>query len=116
MSEAATVVVTFKDLEHDDTHEELREEVERHCAELAREFPETTRFEITVSAEGVGYLAHAHVSGKSTQVATHASATDLRPATDLLLDRIRTQLRKIHDKRIFQRRREAQKSNPKRPE
>jgi ribosomal subunit interface protein len=110
MSDTPTVVIRFKDVEHD---EALREEIERRTRELAGEFPETTRFEIGLEPDGAGFRIHGHVNGKHTQLATHAQATDLRAAADLLFHRLRHQLRRVHDKRIFQLRKEAQKSGPK---
>ena len=47
-------------------------------------------------------------------LATHASAVEPGHAADQLLDTLRQQLRRAHDKRIFTRRREAQQRNPKR--
>jgi ribosome-associated translation inhibitor RaiA len=95
MVETPTLVVRFKDVEHDEL---VREEIERRTRQIAKEFPETTRFEIS----------------KSTEVATHGDGPDLRTATDQLFHRVKHQLRRVHDKRIFQHRRAAQKASPKR--
>ena len=111
MTDTPTVVIRFKDVEHD---EALREEVERRTRELASEFPETTRFEISLEPDGAGFRIHGHVNGKHTQLATHGDGADLRSAADQLFHRLRQQLRRVHDKRIFQHRKEAQKSGPKR--
>lgn len=111
MAETPTVVVRFKDVECD---EALREDIERKARQIAREFPETTRFEISLETDGAGFRIQAHVNGKSTEVATHADAPELRTAADQLFRRVKHQLRRVHDKRIFQHRREAQKSSPKR--
>ncbi len=110
MSDTPTVVIRFKDVEHDEL---LREEIERRTRELASEFPETTRFEISLEPDGAAFRVHGHVNGKSTQLATHGQGPDLRSAADQLFHRVRQQLRRIHDKRIFQHRKEAQKSGPK---
>ena len=112
MAERPTVVLQLKQASSDDA---LREHVEKRLAALADEFPEVTRFEITLSEDGAGFSAHGHVTGKSTEVAPHsAAASEARPALDSLLDRIERQLRRVHDKRIFAQRREAQRDPPKR--
>jgi ribosome-associated translation inhibitor RaiA len=97
-----------------DTDEELRDQVEERCRTLAGEFPEVTQVEVTITPDGAGHAATGHVSGKSTRLATHASAVEPGHAADQLLDTLRQQLRRAHDKRIFTRRREAQQRNPKR--
>jgi ribosome-associated translation inhibitor RaiA len=107
----AVVVVSFKDMA---TDEELREELEERCTTLAGEFPEITHVEVTLAPDGVGHAAHGHVTGKSTRLATHSSAVEPGRAADQLLDTLRQQLRRAHDKRIFSHRREAQLQNPKR--
>ncbi len=111
MGENQTVVISFKDLEVD---EEAREAIDKRCGILGDEFPETTRFEITISPDGSGHTAHARVHARQTEVDTHASASELRLAADQALDKVERQLRRAHDKRIFSRRREAQKASPKR--
>ena len=112
MSESASVVVHFKDVEIDEI---VRQAVERRCDHLAEEFHEVSRFELTISDDGgAGFSVHGHAVGKHTDVATHATATAARAAADQVLEKIERQLRKIHDKRIFARRREAQRDPPKR--
>lgn len=106
----AVITVSFKDMPID---EELRERVEDRCRTLGEEFPELTHLEVTVTRDGAGHSASGHVSGRSTQLATHAAAPEPAHAADQLLDTLRHQLRKAHDKRIFTRRREAQLHNPK---
>jgi ribosome-associated translation inhibitor RaiA len=110
MTEIPTVVIRFKDVDHD---EQVREEMDRRTRVLFEEFPETTRYEITLEPNGVGFRIHGHVNGKHTEVATHADGPDPRTSADLLFHRLKQQLRRVHDKRIFLHRREAQKSNPK---
>jgi ribosome-associated translation inhibitor RaiA len=109
MSEAV-VTVSFKDMPID---EALRERVEERCRALGEEFPEVTHLEVTLTPDGAGHSATGHVSGKATRLATHAAAPEPSRAADQLLDTLRHQLRKAHDKRIFMRRREAQRHNPK---
>jgi ribosome-associated translation inhibitor RaiA len=108
---ASSVVVSFKDLH---PVELVRSAVERRCDALALEFPETTRFEIILAPDGVGFTAHAHVTGNHTEVAAHAAASELAPAADKLLEAVERQLRKLHDKKIFAQRREAQRDRKRR--
>ena len=103
---AATVVISFKDI---DAVERVRSEVQRRCDALGEEFPETTRLEIILAAEGSGHTAHGHVTGNSTEVAGHAAAPELALAADKLMDNLQRQLRKSHQKKIFAHRREAQR-------
>ena len=112
MAERATVVVHFKDIETDET---LREAVQQGCEHLSEEFREVNRFEVTIAEDGgVGFEVHGHATGKGTDVATQATAEKARAAADQVLDKIERQLRKIHDKRIFAQRRDAQRDPPKR--
>jgi ribosome-associated translation inhibitor RaiA len=113
MAETPVIMISFKDM---DTDEELREIIEKRCGALAEEFPEVTRLEITLSPDGTGHVAHVRVTGtgRGTEFDTHASGIEVRLAADQALDKIQRQLRRVHDKRIFARRREAQKANPKR--
>lgn len=111
MSSSPVIVVHFKDVEID---EMVREGVEKRCEQLADEFREATRFEVTIEENGVGYAVHGHATGKHTDVATHVQADTARTASDQVLEKIERQLRKVHDKRIFAQRREAQKAPPKR--
>ena len=108
-----TVVISFKDLA---VEERVRDSVDKRCQGIADQFHEITRIEVTLTEDGAGFTAHGqvHVAGKNTDVNTHAEATDLGPAADLLLDRIEKQLRKVHDKRIFSQRREAQRDRGRR--
>ncbi len=105
------VVVHLKDVEID---EHARSSIERRCGQLAEEFHEVARFELSVAEDGTGYTVHGHAVGKHTDIATQAEASEVGPAADLVLDRIERQLRRVHDKRIFSQRREAQRDPPKR--
>jgi ribosomal subunit interface protein len=111
VSTKPSVVISFKDIAVNDS---VREVLEIGCKRLATEFPETTRFELTLAPDGAGHTAHAHVTGRSTEVATHAQAVELGEAADKLLDKLERQLRRVHDKRVFAPRREAQRESPKR--
>ena len=103
MSEAI-VAVHFKDMA---MQEDVREEVERRCRDLADEFPELTHVDATLSPDGKGHRASARASGRGTELASHAEATAPGHAAHLALDQLRHQLRRIHDKRVFSRRRRA---------
>jgi len=94
--------------------DELRESLETRCQALAAEFPEITHIDVTLAEDGAGCAASGHVTGKNTEVAGHANAPDPELAADKLLDTLRHQLRRVHDKRIFARRREAQRTHPRR--
>ena len=107
MAGDTTVIVHFKDIERSD---ELHEALEKRCQQLATEFPETDRYELTLEPDANDHRAHIHVSGKHTSVASHASAAEPRQAAEAALDRIERELRKDHDKRIFTPRREARRT------
>jgi ribosome-associated translation inhibitor RaiA len=111
VTQRLTLVTHFKDLSKD---EEVREAVEKRCRHLAEEFGEIARIEVTLAPDGVGFTAHGHVTGKQIDVGTHAAADQLLPAAERLLVKVERQLRRVHDKRIFARRRVAQKKSPKR--
>jgi ribosomal subunit interface protein len=113
MSRNPSVFLHFRDLEIDDV---VRDSVQRRCDHLADEFHEVNRFELTIEENGNGFVVHGHATGKNTDVATHAEAEVVRMASDQVLDKIERQLRRVHDKRIFTRRREAQRDPPKRRE
>jgi len=109
------VIVHARDLQLErEVDERMRSSIERRCGQLAEEFPEVGRFEFTLTLEGVSYQVHGHATGKNTDVATQADATDPGPAADKVLDKIAKQLRRHHDKRIFAQRRDAQRDPPKR--
>jgi ribosomal subunit interface protein len=111
LTQRPTLVTNFKDLSKD---EAVREAIEKRCRHLAEAFGEIVRIEITLAADGVGFTAHGHVTGSHVDVATHATATQLLPAAEKLLVKVERQLRRVHDKRIFAKRREAQRRSPKR--
>ncbi len=110
MADRPSVITNFKDIEHDDRVSEV---IDKRCAQLGGEFNELSRVEITLEEDGNGYAVHAHVTGKNRHVGAQADASELLPAVDRLLDKVEKQLRKLHDKRIFSQRREAQRDPPK---
>jgi len=111
MTTNPSVVIHFKDVRQD---EPLRESIQQKGQHLGEEFHEVTKIEISLEPNGVGFLAHGHVTGKGTDIATHVEASELVPAVDAVFDKIERQLRKHHDKRIFAQRREAQRAPAKR--
>lgn len=111
MSENPAVVISFKDLE---VEERLRETLERRCQALTSEFPEVTRVELTLNPDGEDMSAHGRATGKDTEVATRASASEIAVAADQVLDKLKQKLRRSHDKRIFAHRRVAKQSHPRR--
>jgi len=111
MATSPSVVVHLKGVEDE---ERVRDMIAKRCIRMAEDFPEVDHFELKVDVDGVGFQVHGHVTGKNTDVATHAAATDPGPAADLVLEKIAKQLRKMHDKRIFSQRRAAQRRPPKR--
>lgn len=115
MTERPEVIVHARDLGLEpEVEERMRISIERRCTQLADEFREVSRFEFTITLEGVGYQVHGHATGKNTDVATQADATEPGPAADKVIEKIARQLRKNHDKRIFSQRRDAQRDPPKR--
>jgi ribosome-associated translation inhibitor RaiA len=110
MADDPIVVISFKDLDADD---DVRERVDARCRALREEFPETTRFEMTLAPDGSGHTAHVHVSGRRIHLDAHGNAIELELAAERALDKAHAQLRTVHDKRIFARRREARKASPK---
>jgi ribosome-associated translation inhibitor RaiA len=105
------VAISFKDLAPDEV---VRELVEKRLRALAGEFPEPTHIELTLGPDGSGFSAHAHVTGRGTDLAATAKGAELGLAADRLLDKLAQQLRRAHEKRLFAGRRDAKKDHPKR--
>jgi len=107
-----SVVVHFRDVA---TDEDVRTHLTLRCQQLASEFPETTRYDVTL-LEGIGSIAaQARATGKKTDAAAHIDGGEnLRHAGDLVLEKLERELRREHDKRIFEPRRRAQKEQNKR--
>ncbi len=76
MTHSPTVLVHARDLELD---ESVKMSIERRCEQLAEEFHEVARFEITVTEAGAGFNVQGHATGKHTDVATHADARIFGP-------------------------------------
>jgi ribosome-associated translation inhibitor RaiA len=76
---------------------------------LRDEFPETSKFEVTLRHNGDTHETHVHVTGKDLEVASSGHALTLEASVTEALEKTRRQLRKHRDKLIFGRRRDAQK-------
>ena len=111
MVQGPPVVVHFREIPNS---ERVRRSIEARCENLASEFQEVKRFEITFEPLGAEIAAAGHATGKNTNVATQATGKNLRAAADQVIEKIERQLRKNHDKRIFAQRREAQRNPAKR--
>ena len=102
----AVVAVHFKDMPVDEI---VRSAVDQRCSDLADEFLELTHVEVTLSPDGGGYHARVRATGRRTDLASHAQAPEPGHAADRVLDQLRQQLRRVHEKRIFSQRRRARK-------
>ena len=96
--------VHFQDVPHS---ESIQRECERWIDLLREEFPETSKYEITLTHAGNDHETHVHVTGKHVELASQARHRDLREAVTDAFDRVRRQLRKHHDKKISGRRRDT---------
>jgi ribosomal subunit interface protein len=104
-----TFRIHFQDVDHD---EEIREGCEASARDLQQQFPETAKYEFTLTHTGDVHEAHVHVTGKELAVASSAQAETLAESLTEALDKARRQLRKHHDKVIFERRRKAARTRP----
>ena len=91
------------------TSDFVRGECEQFAADLQQEFPEASKFEISMTHTGEEKELHLHITGRDLEVAAKAHGRDLRETLRDAFVRVRKQLRKHHDKQIFSRRRAAQK-------
>lgn len=93
---------------HDVPHSaELRSDAERHVSELQEEFPETSKFEVSFSHDRAEHQTHVHLTGKEGEFAAHAADADAKTSLEAAFTRLRRQLRRHHDKVVFERRRNA---------
>ena len=111
MTDNPSVVIHFKEVEQD---EPLREFIQKKSQHLGSEFHEVSKIEISLAPNGIGFIANGHVTGKGTDIATQVEASELTLAVDSVFNKVERKLRKLHDKRIFAQRREAQRAPPKR--
>ncbi len=105
------VELHLKDTELSDN---ARKRLEARCQAVVDEFPEITRLQVSLAPDGIGHTASAHATGKNTEAATHATEEEATQAADQALHKLEHQLRRVHDKRIFGRRRDARQHAPKR--
>ncbi len=102
MTMKQNVVVHFKEIPVDNG---VRNFVEERCALMLEEFPELSKLEVSLSPDGNGFTAHAHATGRKTDVAaTHDWEQEVGHAADQVLTKVHKQLRKKHDKRTDHRR------------
>ncbi len=92
----------FHDVPHSD---ELRADAERHVGELQQEFPGTSKCEVSFSRDRAEHQTHVHLTGKEGEFASHAADADAKAALEAAFARLRRQLRRHHDKVVFERRR-----------
>ena len=99
---------------HDDVpHSKAnKEEFEKLAGELQEEFPEISRLEVSLNHQRDDFETHIHITGKDLELASKGnSELGIKESLADAFDRARRQLRKHHDKVIFQRRRDSQKTN-----
>ncbi len=97
-----SVRILFQDLAHENG---IQRECERFVGELQEEFPETFKYEVTLTHSRGEHETHVHVTGKDLEVAAHATERELGEAVIEAFDRVRKQLRKHRDKRTGRKRR-----------
>ncbi len=96
--------IRFQDLPHSS---DARSECETRVQGLQEQFPETTKYEITLRQNRTAHDVHVHVTGKDLELAASADHHGLREAIVEAFERLERQLRKRHDKQIFARRRDT---------
>ncbi len=92
----------FHGVSHDDG---IKQSCQRLADSLKEEFPETSKFEVSLNHTGEQHEAHMHVTGKDLEVASSASGRELNESIAEAFERVRRQLRKHHDEQIYTRRR-----------
>ena len=102
--------IHFQDVAHSD---KTKDECEALAQGLRDEFPEVEKTEVTISHIRDAYSTHLHVVGKQISVNANAKSRELAETLTEAFAKAHTQLRKHHDKVVFGRRREAQKTSPK---
>ncbi len=101
--------IRFQEVPHSKA---VHRDCERLAGELQDEFPEVSRFDVSVTHDGDDRKMHLHITGKDVDLAARGQSRDTREAVMQAFDRIRKQLRRRHDKQIFAHRRSVQKSKP----
>ena len=83
MTDLPVVVIHFREIENND---QIRDSIEKQSWQLAEDFREINRIEISLEANSPDFVAHAHITGKGTDIATQAEASELAPAIHLAFD------------------------------
>jgi ribosomal subunit interface protein len=96
--------IHFQELPHS---ENVRSDCEARVAALQEQFPETLKYEVTLTLDGSDHLAHVHVTGRDLEIASQGRQHALHEAIAEAFERVHRQLRKRHDKQIFKSRRDA---------
>jgi len=104
-----SIRVHFQDVTPSDR---IRRECESSVESLQREFPETSKFEFTLTHEGGTHEAHVHVTGKDLEIASIGQGETPGESLMEALEKTRRQLRKRHDKITLAKRREGNRRAP----
>jgi ribosome-associated translation inhibitor RaiA len=99
----------FQDLPHSDF---LHAKCRVQASQLQSEFPEVLRVEVTHTHSGDARSTHVHATGRNLDVASAATSRSARESVQEAFGRLQRQLRKHHDKVIYNRRREAREARP----
>ena len=102
--------IHFQDVPHSD---QTKGECEALAQGLQDEFPDVEKTEVTISHARDAYSTHLHVIGKHISINSSANSRELAETLTEAFTKAHTQLRKHHDKVVFSRRRDAQKTSPK---
>lgn len=91
------IVVHFKEM---DVNAGVRTFIEERCQSMLEEFPEIMKFDVSLAPSGIGFTAHAHVTGRNLDIAaTHDWEKEVGHAADQVLDKVYRQLCKQREKR-----------------
>jgi ribosomal subunit interface protein len=99
--------IHFQDTPHT---ERTKQECERWVGVLEDEFPEVSKFEVTLTHAGDEHDIHVHITGKDLSFAARAKDRDQHTAIEDAFEKLRRQLRRHHDKQIFARRRDGKQT------
>ncbi len=97
----------FQDLPHSRF---LQTKCQARAGALQTEFPEIMRVEVTHTHSGDDRATHVHATGRHIDLASNATSRSARESIQEAFGRLHRQLRKQHDKHIFNRRRETRSS------
>ena len=85
----------------------MKQECERWVGVLEEEFPEVSKFEVTLTHTGGEHDIHVHITGKELGFASRATDRERHSAIEEAFEKLRRQLRRHHDKQIFTHRRDG---------